>query len=854
VSVAGVKFSLLAFPIIAVMKWWSSIPLMLLIPELLAPIFQRALFHSCISGRSILACNYVGLREFFLRYGKERKLNGLVYLHRIEGHVFNCQSTDILKLFNDLCGTKTLKKVVVLTPCDQISNKGEGARRDELLEELAKGGAFIIQDDCNNEHFRHVILRHFITPSEGRVQDCDQANRKNSDTIADKEKREQLEQQLERQQETISKLTKAVENAKIAQEVLKRKAAEEKKVLMVRHREEIQAKEEETKKRIDALQHQLAQQDEEPKKALSKVPQDEQKQETSEEKNDDGGRSKQKHERSSLRDCPTEATPRVEQTRPDGEDRVVRPGDFNTALRNGTDRPTTGGTYVQNQEAGREGLQQQLGLGAGLKSEKDANGAKTGQEKPTEKTHVDGQTDLNQQSDLSSKPAAPLTRIMAPLELGNWVDQQNANVLNPTSAKEDSTSTRRERISEVGQHVSHISPLPKGRHIDGEMTATHKATTQTPKEESQRNTETKSDVIDTVDDATMVQEKGRSDGLSKQEHQWLSRLQTMMAEEKKATRAELGKVQAELGRQEKERLELKKDLETARVEIEKLRKEADAKSEEMVVVKKHVAEVQETKEKLKKLAKEMLWVKERRENAKITQENRKQGESSGCTNSEVTCPEVLTADRGEPEEATDVQHEVAGPKESIMAQLELGDWVDRRNANVLNPTSAKEDAAFTRRENISEDVSHISPLRKGSHIDGEMTAAHKAATQTTNVEEDQSIKANQSQRKLSDMMDTLDDGMTGPSKQERQVSELQTRLTQSSTKAELEMVQEKLTKEADAAKSKEMLAEFDETLQKLEKKIWLKGRGEDAAMTLEIQNQRESSDDLIEHQDDVIIV
>jgi len=546
--------------------------------------------------------------------------------------------------------------VVLTTLCDQISNKGEGTRRDELLEELAKGGAFIIQDDRNNEHFRRKILRHFIiTPSEGRVQDGDRANRKNSDMIAvDKEERERLEQQLEQQEETISKLTKTVEE-------LKRKAAEEKKVLMVRHREEIQAKEEE----IDALQHRLARQDEELKKALGKVPQEELKKETSEEKNDDDRRSKQEHEWSPQPDALTEATPHVEQT-PEGEDHVAPPGDFYTILRNGTERQTSGGTNIQNQEAGRKELQQQLTLEAGLKSEKDAN---TGQEKPTEKTYVDGQTNLNQQSD------RPSGEVLA------------ADHNEPQKATE--------------------KPMER-THVGGQTNSS--------------------------------QQSDRS-----------------------------SKPPASL--------------------------------------------------------------------------------------------EVL-ADHKEPQKPTGMQNQVAGPNESITARLELDNWVGQRNANVLNPTSAKEDAAFTRRENISEDGQHVprvSPLPKGSRIDGEVTAARKAVIRTTSVEEAQSIKeeSNQSQWKTEtkwDVMDTVDDGSMGPSKQERQVSEFQTRLTQYSTKAELEMLQEKLTKEADA-KSKEM-ATFNERLQKLEKEIFLKERREDAKMTQEIQNQRESSDafDLIEHQDDVIIV
>ncbi|KAF8164270.1 hypothetical protein K438DRAFT_1552078, partial [Mycena galopus ATCC 62051] len=79
-------------------------------------------------------------------YDNNRKLNGLIYLHRISDPRFGGQSARNLRMFKELCGAQNYKNVVILTTFWSQVDKSRGPRREEQLRSqffrpLVEGGA-----------------------------------------------------------------------------------------------------------------------------------------------------------------------------------------------------------------------------------------------------------------------------------------------------------------------------------------------------------------------------------------------------------------------------------------------------------------------------------------------------------------------------------------------------------------------------------------------------------------------------------------------------------------------------------------------------------------------------------------
>ncbi|KAF7369651.1 G domain-containing protein [Mycena venus] len=80
------------------------------------------------------------------QYDNNRKLNGLIYLHRISDPRFGGQSARNLRMFKELCGAQNYKNVVILTTFWSQVDKSQGPRREEQLRSqffrpLVEGGA-----------------------------------------------------------------------------------------------------------------------------------------------------------------------------------------------------------------------------------------------------------------------------------------------------------------------------------------------------------------------------------------------------------------------------------------------------------------------------------------------------------------------------------------------------------------------------------------------------------------------------------------------------------------------------------------------------------------------------------------
>ena len=111
-------------------------------------------------------------------YDENRKLNGIIYLHRIKDTRFNSQSNLILQIFAGLCGTRNLKNVVVLTTFwDRIYDEEEGARREAQLKSrffkaLVDGGARFMRHNRTMETAREVLNHIFgLLPTNVQIQE-----------------------------------------------------------------------------------------------------------------------------------------------------------------------------------------------------------------------------------------------------------------------------------------------------------------------------------------------------------------------------------------------------------------------------------------------------------------------------------------------------------------------------------------------------------------------------------------------------------------------------------------------------------------------------------------------------------
>ncbi|KAF5367613.1 hypothetical protein D9757_010650 [Collybiopsis confluens] len=109
------------------------------------------------------------------QYDNNRKVDGLVYLHRITDTRFGGQSNINLRMFQNLCGQDAYKNVVVLTTFwDQLNGtrlgeKRESELRTKIFSEPVQGGAIFMRHNRTMDSARKV-LRHVLTLDPVDVQ------------------------------------------------------------------------------------------------------------------------------------------------------------------------------------------------------------------------------------------------------------------------------------------------------------------------------------------------------------------------------------------------------------------------------------------------------------------------------------------------------------------------------------------------------------------------------------------------------------------------------------------------------------------------------------------------------------
>ncbi|KAL0065532.1 hypothetical protein AAF712_007443 [Marasmius tenuissimus] len=108
-------------------------------------------------------------------YDAQRKLNGLIYIQRINEPRFSGQSARNLRMFKNLCGTQTYQNVVVLTthwdsndPND-VKERREHELKTKFFKELVSGGAKFMRHDRTLPS-AYGVLEHIFTLTPKNVQ------------------------------------------------------------------------------------------------------------------------------------------------------------------------------------------------------------------------------------------------------------------------------------------------------------------------------------------------------------------------------------------------------------------------------------------------------------------------------------------------------------------------------------------------------------------------------------------------------------------------------------------------------------------------------------------------------------
>ena len=98
------------------------------------------------------------------RYGKDFRLSGLIYVHRISDTRVGGSSRRNLRMFQELCGSESLKNVVIVTTMWDKVTPEEGSQREQelasskdLLQLLLEGGATMIRHKRTTETANNVI-------------------------------------------------------------------------------------------------------------------------------------------------------------------------------------------------------------------------------------------------------------------------------------------------------------------------------------------------------------------------------------------------------------------------------------------------------------------------------------------------------------------------------------------------------------------------------------------------------------------------------------------------------------------------------------------------------------------------
>jgi len=150
-------------------------------------------------------------------YDDNRKLNGIIYLHRITDARFGGLSNRNLQILAGLCGTQNFKNVIVLTTFWDRIDEEVGAMRESQLKSrffkaLVDGGACFMRHNRTMEIARDVFNHIFrLPPTNVQIQEEIRLKGKSlQETAAGSVLAAELEQLKVQHQEEIKNLEHAL--------------------------------------------------------------------------------------------------------------------------------------------------------------------------------------------------------------------------------------------------------------------------------------------------------------------------------------------------------------------------------------------------------------------------------------------------------------------------------------------------------------------------------------------------------------------------------------------------------------------------------------------------------------------
>ncbi|KIM43894.1 hypothetical protein M413DRAFT_68097, partial [Hebeloma cylindrosporum] len=188
------------------------------------------------------------LQEEFRSGG--RKLNGIIYLHRISDPRMGGAAKKNLRVFREVCGDDKLDHVrIVTTNWNQGDEKQRNARQDALakgaFEPLIKGGAKLCRQDKGLESARSIISQLiYQTPVTMKIQEELNEGRALGDTSAGALIIEEMKELKERHDKEMEGLIQEMEKASMAndEDLISELAEERRKLEGVRARAEVDRK------------------------------------------------------------------------------------------------------------------------------------------------------------------------------------------------------------------------------------------------------------------------------------------------------------------------------------------------------------------------------------------------------------------------------------------------------------------------------------------------------------------------------------------------------------------------------------------------------------------------------------
>ncbi|KAK1225068.1 hypothetical protein PQX77_012000 [Marasmius sp. AFHP31] len=173
-------------------------------------------------------------------YKAQRKLNGIIYIHRINENRFSGQHIRNLRMFKNLCGTQAYQNVVVLTThwdIEEKENVKEGRERDlqtNFFKGLVEGGAKFMRHDPTRPNPYGVLGHIFpLMPTDMQIQrELCVEKKKLEDTLAGSVRREEVESIIAQHKAEVDSLRKEMDDLRADNEDTRREIEQDRQELI----------------------------------------------------------------------------------------------------------------------------------------------------------------------------------------------------------------------------------------------------------------------------------------------------------------------------------------------------------------------------------------------------------------------------------------------------------------------------------------------------------------------------------------------------------------------------------------------------------------------------------------------